>query len=295
MAEEKNQLHIEVRDKIATLTSHNFQLVGGNSDYEVVFDFDEDWDNYPVKTALFVYGKETKKKVFDGSVCEGVAIEGATICLIGVYAGDIATTTPACISGIRQSIRDVASDFPEAPDEDVYNQIMELLNRYINAVKGAPSGGTKGQVLKKNSAEDYDYSWQDDLMRDLTDYYTKEESDNRFATPDIVDTKIKEYLEENPPENGISPTIVVSKIENGHRVTITDAKGVHSFDVMNGEQGVQGEKGNDGYTPKREVDYWTPDDVSAIHSYIDGQITPLREEINGVEETLVEINDGGIV
>lgn len=187
MEQTKNQLLIEVRGKIATLTNQNFQLVGGNSDYEVVFDFDEDWEKYSVKTALFVFGKETRKKVFDGNVCEGVSIEGATMCFIGVFADDIATTTPACVSGIKQSIRDVASDLPEAPEEDVYNQIIELLNRYIQHGGGGGGGGS-----------------------------------------------------------GFSPTVKITPIDYGHRVTITDINGEHSFDVMNGVKGDKGDKGEKG-------------------------------------------------
>ena len=37
--------------------------------------------------------------------------------------------------------------------------------------------------------------------------------------------------------DGVSPTIAVTDIEGGHRITITDATGAHSFDVMNGEDG----------------------------------------------------------
>jgi len=36
---------------------------------------------------------------------------------------------------------------------------------------------------------------------------------------------------------GVSPTVTVTDIEDGHRITITDATGPHSFDVMNGEDG----------------------------------------------------------
>jgi hypothetical protein len=171
----------------------NFQLVGGNSDYEVVFDFDEDWANYPVKTALFVYGKETKEKVFDGNICQGVSVEGATMCLIGVFADDIATTTPACVSGIRQSIRDVAKDLPEAPEEDVYNQIMELLQKAIQAHTELPIGGKTGQILKKKSNNDYDTEWADDEKGeavDLSNYYNKPESDSKFATREYVDSLV---------------------------------------------------------------------------------------------------------
>ena len=38
-------------------------------------------------------------------------------------------------------------------------------------------------------------------------------------------------------EDGFSPTVSVSEITGGHNVTITDAAGPHSFDVMDGESG----------------------------------------------------------
>ena len=39
-------------------------------------------------------------------------------------------------------------------------------------------------------------------------------------------------------EAGVSPTITVESISHGHRVIITDATGVHSFDVMDGDGGI---------------------------------------------------------
>ena len=38
-------------------------------------------------------------------------------------------------------------------------------------------------------------------------------------------------------QNGVSPSITVTDIEGGHRVTITDANGTKSFDVMDGKNG----------------------------------------------------------
>ena len=297
MEQVKNQLNIEIRGKVATLTSQNFRLVGGNSDYEVVFDFDEEWDNYPAKTAMFVFGDHSIKKPFTDNVCEGVEIFGATAVAIGVFAGDIITTKGAFVP-VELSIRDMGAP-PREPTQDEYDELMDLLNRYLNAIKGAPSGGTKGQVLKKDSDKDYDYSWHDDEMRDLTDYYTKKEADDKFATPAIVGQKIEEYLTAHPPKDGFSPTIQITAIDNGHRVTITDIDGAHTFDVMNGEkgeqgeQGIQGEKGNDGYTPKREIDYWTASDIAQIHSYIDEQVKPILAEVNGVDEILASVAEGG--
>lgn len=42
----------------------------------------------------------------------------------------------------------------------------------------------------------------------------------------------------DPGTPGISPTVTVTDITGGHRITITDADGAHSFDVPNGEDGV---------------------------------------------------------
>lgn len=38
----------------------------------------------------------------------------------------------------------------------------------------------------------------------------------------------------DPGENGISPTVSVTNISGGHKITITDANGTNSFDVMDG-------------------------------------------------------------
>lgn len=39
-------------------------------------------------------------------------------------------------------------------------------------------------------------------------------------------------------QDGFSPTVDVQNIENGHKITITDATGSHTFDVINGTSGV---------------------------------------------------------
>ena len=249
------QLRINVNNKIATLVDKSEYLVCGNNDYKVVFDFDGDWDNYNVKTALFVFGDKTISVVFEGDTCDGVAIENSTVCYIGVMAGDVRTTTPAMVN-CKLSIADMG-ETPSAPTEDVYNQIIELLNKYI--AEGGGGGGSGGGG------------------------YTKEE----------IERIVAEYLSENLPVLE-SPTIDVFTITNGHRVVITDINGTRSFDVLNGEkgdkgdkgdtgaQGIQGEKGADGYTPKRGTDYWTPADIQAIHGYIDEQLGSLDTALDEI-------------
>ena len=74
-----------------------------------------------------------------------------------------------------------------------------------------------------------------------------------------LNKKIEE-LPDNPGggESGTSPTIDVADIEGGHRVTITDAEGTESFDVMDGKNGA------DGYTPVKGTDYFTDADKSEM-------------------------------
>ena len=48
--------------------------------------------------------------------------------------------------------------------------------------------------------------------------------------------------------DGYSPTVTVTEIDGGHRVTITDKNGNKTFDVMNGT-GSSGTDGQDGYSP----------------------------------------------
>lgn len=86
-----------------------------------------------------------------------------------------------------------------------------------------------------------------------------------FSLNEIEEARLAEiiakYLSENPPtqgENGtdgVSPTIEVTAIDGGHRITITDVNGTREIDIMNGV---------DGYTPQKGVDYFTEDDISDI-------------------------------
>ena len=108
MAETAYTLNITVRNKIAT-TIDPATAVNGNNDYTVVFDFDSEWDSLSSKTAMFVYGREEQKYktvTFTGNSCVMPALYNTGYVLIGVFAGDIKTTTAAyvkCIPCIRDN------------------------------------------------------------------------------------------------------------------------------------------------------------------------------------------------
>ena len=50
-------------------------------------------------------------------------------------------------------------------------------------------------------------------------------------------------LEGEPGCDGVSPTVNVTEITGGHQVTITDATNTHTFQVMDGKNGKDGEGG----------------------------------------------------
>ena len=54
-------------------------------------------------------------------------------------------------------------------------------------------------------------------------------------------------------EPGVSPAVAVTDITGGHRVTITDDSGTHSFDVLDGANGSDGAPGAAGFSPTVSV------------------------------------------
>ena len=128
-------IKVKVEDKIASLVDKSQFVVCGNTDYEIHFEFSEEWSNEFVKTALFVFGNTVIEKPFSGDICEGVEIVNASLCRIGVYAGNIKTTTPACLD-CRKSITDAAGGKAHKdPSEDIYNQIIEVVNQGFDGLR----------------------------------------------------------------------------------------------------------------------------------------------------------------
>ena len=79
--------------------------------------------------------------------------------------------------------------------------------------------------------------------------------------PQTIDTALAEAKAsgEFDGEDGFSPVVSVTEITDGHRVSITDAEGTESFDVMNGDPGqpgqpgAPGQPGQDGVSPTVSV------------------------------------------
>lgn len=118
-------INVTVRDRIAVNYSET-PYVCGNSDFVVRFEFDEEWDAYPTKTARFKWGTQCHDQVFDGNECPVPKITDVCVFEVGVFAGDLQTTTAANVPAKKSILCGAGS--PAAPAEDVYGQIMAKLN-----------------------------------------------------------------------------------------------------------------------------------------------------------------------
>lgn len=121
-----NYINITVRGKIARAEGRA-RVVCGNSDYAVRFDFDAEWAEYTVKTARFVSEDGSYTDVqFEGEDCAIPILRNTRTLLVGVFAGNLRTTTAALIHAVP-CITD-PDGTPADPTPDVYNQLMERFN-----------------------------------------------------------------------------------------------------------------------------------------------------------------------
>lgn len=116
---------VSVRDKIATKTGDDV-YVCGNSDFVIEFDFDGEWDEFDTKTARFEWNDGHYDKVFSGNTCPVPIISDTHRFHVGVFAGNLRTTTAAYVPAKKSILCRGGS--PHNPPPDVYAQIMEKLN-----------------------------------------------------------------------------------------------------------------------------------------------------------------------
>lgn len=87
-------IKISVKNKRAS--GDGTVIVCGNNDYRAVFELDEEWSAYPNKTMRV--GMRNGKYVdveFEGSFCPIPVIRKRPWIAIGLFAGDLHTSTPA--------------------------------------------------------------------------------------------------------------------------------------------------------------------------------------------------------
>lgn len=137
-------IDIIIRDKTASAVNPPC-IVCGNSDYNVKFNFDEEWQEHNNKIGVFAYNRcgewQSEKVLFEGDTCPVPALHGVRSVWIGVTAGDVRTSTPADVP-CRMGATDF-SDTTEKPSEDIWGQILDKLD-------------TVGTVQRINTVISYD-------------------------------------------------------------------------------------------------------------------------------------------
>ena len=139
-------IEINVKNKIAK-AAKDYKIVCGNSDYVILFSFDEEWQEHTVKTARFSYMQNITKKhidvVFDNNQCNAPVLSNIKIVEIGVFAGDLETTTPCMIECEKSILCD--SGLPEDPPENVYNEIIKLCNEALETAESVERRADEGE------------------------------------------------------------------------------------------------------------------------------------------------------
>lgn len=86
-------LHISVNDKIATYNKRDGKIVCGNSDYQIEFTFDSEWDNATNKKARFIWnGQHEDVDIDENNIATIPVLSNTKQLIVGVYADEISTT-----------------------------------------------------------------------------------------------------------------------------------------------------------------------------------------------------------
>ena len=136
-----NTLKITVVHKIATYHHRCGDIICGNSDYQIEFLLDDDWAEHDKKTARFIWNGQYHDVDFTGNLCPVPIITGADLLWVGVYAGDLQTTTSATIKCKRSILCGEAVQRPESAEQYVNEakaaaeQAKSVAENYIVKVK----------------------------------------------------------------------------------------------------------------------------------------------------------------
>ena len=134
-------IDIIIRNKTASAVNPPC-IVCGNSDYNVKFNFDDEWQAHNNKIGVFAYNRcgewRSENVLFEGDTCPVPALHGVRSVWIGVTAGDVRTSTPADVP-CRMGATDF-SDTDEPPSADVWGQILAKLDELQTEIDEIEAG-----------------------------------------------------------------------------------------------------------------------------------------------------------
>ncbi|MCQ2417269.1 MAG: hypothetical protein MJ071_05610 [Oscillospiraceae bacterium] len=129
-------IEIQVSGQIAKAKGQPI-IICGNSDISIVFSFDKAWDDYPLKTARFIYCRHGKllhtDVLFSGSICSVPVFQDISSVAVGVYAGNLISSTVVTIP-CEAAI--LMQPHP-APPSDIYLQLLDYLQNNTQRIGSA--------------------------------------------------------------------------------------------------------------------------------------------------------------
>ena len=206
-------LHINILDKKATYMSRDGDIVCGNSDYVIEFAFDAEWNAFEEKIARFVWNNQYQEVAFTGTTCPAPIITNTTSIEVGVYAGELSTTTPAiikclpsilCASANPSNGTTVSSNlyirYSAHEDGTDYTEQWSLGQRYIGFASGRSVPTDKSDYTWALFADAYivhelhiRYSAYDDGT-DFTDTWSPGQNYIGFSSEYIAPTNKEDYV-----------------------------------------------------------------------------------------------------
>lgn len=146
----------------------------------------------------------------------------------------------------------VGNATPPEPVEEWLQEAQEALGE-LNDLSASASGVPYGseptaQVTQvgghKNIAFEIPAGQPGQAGTSPTIQITDIEGGHRITVTDVGGSASFDVMDGTPGKDGTSPTVTITDITGGHTVTITDKNGAHSFNVMDGV---------DGYSPSASV------------------------------------------
>ena len=145
-------INITVKGKVAS--SDTKAIVNGNSDYAINWTLDDEWADYDTKTMrVRFFDGSVIDSIFSGTSCSLPVITETCMIEIGLFAGDLITSTPAVINCIR-CIRDDEGPVQD-PTPSIYDQLLAKLNE-LGGVSPDDVAQAVADYMKANPIEEKD-------------------------------------------------------------------------------------------------------------------------------------------
>lgn len=207
---------IEVKDNRLYALQRDYITSGSVEVQKVEFTFSPEWDGF---------AKDIVFKLEDDSFSKIMVVDGKSQCIIpwellekpgtnlyvGVYGTrdpQVMTTDYISLGKIHEGTDDKGEEPEPPPTPDIYRQLITMTETALKEVEDL-----------KQDAENGEFDGPPGPQGPKGDPGVdgKDGEDGKDGT------------------DGVSPIITVDDIEGGHRVTVTDADSVETFDVMDGE------------------------------------------------------------